>query len=59
MIVPRELLESEEMEVLPQGHTTVNREFRNYYLRCVHGYPCNKNKQAQRLDIVNVAISPP
>jgi hypothetical protein len=53
MIAPRELLEREEMEVLPQGRTTVSREFGNYHLRCVHGYPCNKNKQEQRLDIVN------
>lgn len=57
MIAPRELLESEEMEVLPQGQTTVNREFRNYHLRCVHGYPCNKNKQEQRLDIVNKSFT--
>lgn len=57
MIAPRDLLETEQMEVLPQMRTTVNRTFPNYHFRCVHGYPCNKNKQEQRLDVVNKSFT--
>ena len=57
MVAPLELLETEEMDVLPQARTTLNRQFDNYHFRCIHGYPCNKNKQKQRLDAVNKSFT--
>jgi len=57
MVAPSELLVTEEMDVLPQARTTLNREFDNYHFRCIHGYPCNKNKQNQRLDAVNKSFT--
>jgi hypothetical protein len=53
MRAPLDLLAREGMAALPENRTTANRSFPNYHLRCVHGYPCTKNKQRDRLDLQN------
>lgn len=53
MIAPSAFLSLGTVQVLPQTRTMLDREFANFHLRCVHGYPCTRNKQAKRLDKVN------
>jgi hypothetical protein len=51
--IPDALLTSQEIQVVPMARTTYGRDFPNYHFRCIHGYPCTKNKQGQRIDTLN------
>jgi hypothetical protein len=53
MPAPAYLLDREAMKALPERRTTAGHSFPAYHLRCVHGYPCNKNKRRDRLDLQN------
>jgi hypothetical protein len=50
IVLPPELMRQEEMEALPLSRTTLNGFIPSTHFRCVHGYPCSKNKQQKQID---------
>ena len=57
MRCPHGLLESGELEVLPYERTTPAGDFSNTPVRCIHGYPVNKNRQAERINVAGATFS--
>jgi hypothetical protein len=57
MLCPRSLLESGELEVLPYARMTHAGNFSNTPVRCIHGYPASKNRQAQRINVAGATFS--
>jgi hypothetical protein len=47
---PSDLLESDEVEVLPLTRTTLNPPTVDLQFHCIHGYPLSKNRQIKRID---------
>ncbi len=55
--LPQEFLRNQGIDALPLNRTTAGRAFSNADFRCVHGYPCSKNKQAKRTDHVKTTFT--
>jgi hypothetical protein len=46
-------MQSEAMKALPLTRTTLGRSFPSIHMRCIHGYPCTKNRTNHRVNEVN------
>ena len=53
MLFPAGLMQSESMKALPLARTMLSRSFPDVHIRCVHGYPCAKNRTHSRADEIH------
>ncbi|MDO8263663.1 MAG: hypothetical protein Q7T21_10620 [Gallionella sp.] len=54
---PVDLMKSEEMKALPLARTMLGKTFSSVHMRCIHGYPCTKNRTNHRVNEASKTFS--